>query len=124
MLRPGASPRNFPDLPRRWDGREIKWGGWGKRLRTSLDFTSSPACEGCSSATSLRQATGWWMGHHNGPFGNEWERRGMRNFHATRCGWCGHTTVFTMHDEQSWDLDETDYGEAGSYDLVQANRLL
>ncbi|MGW9020671.1 hypothetical protein ACWGOE_04205 [Leucobacter chromiiresistens] len=63
------------------------------------------------------------MLHRHGAFGNEWERRGMRNFRATRCGWCGHTTVFTMHDEQSWELDETDYGEAGSYDLVEANQL-
>lgn len=123
MLRPLANPRNFPDLPRRWDGREIRWGAWEKRIRTSLDFTFSSDCEGCGSATSLWQATGWWMLHHRLALGNEWERRGMRNFHATRCGWCGHTTVFTMRDEQSWELDETDYGAAGSYDQVEANRL-
>ncbi len=123
MLRVLASPRNFPDLPSKWDGSEIAWGAWEKRLRTSLDFIISPACEGCRSTTSLWEATGWWMRHHRIDLGCEWERRGMRNFHATRCGWCGRTTVFTMHDGQAWDLDETDYGPAGSLDPADAHTL-
>lgn len=117
MLRLLGSPRNFPELPELWDGEPVRWEAWEERIHvTHLDNS----CDGCGLASSLWQATGFF---EKSSTGSEWKRRGMRNFHAVRCGWCGHTTVYTMHDEQSWTLDETDYGPAGSYDEVDANTL-
>lgn len=121
MLRLLGSPRNFPPLPLAWDGVPIVWEQWSKRIVSSLDFAlGPPSCTGCDLHSSLWSATGWWA---RSAMGSQWQRRGMRNFHAERCGWCGHTSVFTRHDEQSWDLDETDYGPAGSLDPGTADTL-
>ena len=95
----------------------IGWEAWTKQVRvTHIDSS----CDGCGLNSSLWAATGWYM---RSSMGSEWKRRGMRNFHATRCGWCGHTTVYTMHDRQAWELDPTDYGEHGSHHLEEQQRL-
>lgn len=117
MLKLLGSPRNYPDLPKLWDGEPITWEAWEKKLPvTHID----PSCDACGLATSQWQATGFYV---RSSTGSQWRRKGMRNFHATRCGWCGHTTVYTMHDSQSWELDETDYGEHGSYDKDETETL-
>lgn len=122
MMKLLGSPRGFPELPPLWDGHPVKWGSWEKHITTSLQFSIAGAgdCDSCGLSSSLWDATGWWA---DLKLGGEWERRGMRNFHATRCGWCGNTTVYTFHDDQSWKLDETDYGASGSYDVEEQQRL-
>lgn len=117
MLRLLGSPKNFPELPRKWDGESVSWEPWKKQLPvTHVDN----ACDRCGLASSQWQAAGTFV---RTTMGGQWKRKGMRNFHATRCGWCGHTTVYTMHDNQSWELDETDYGQHGSYDVEEQQRL-
>lgn len=122
MLRLLGSPRNFPDLPALWDVVPVGWEAWEKRVPTSLDFHLKGVgqCEGCKLGSSLWQATGFWQ---RTTMRGEWGKRGMRNFHATRCGWCGHTTVYTAHDDQAWTLDDTDYGPHGSHDIDEQHRL-
>ena len=116
-LRLLGTPRAFPDLPPRWDDDLILWEAWKKRIAvTHLDNS----CDGCGLGSSLWQATGWYA---RSSTGTAWKRRGMRNFRSTRCGWCGHTTVFTMHDEQAWTLDESDYRPEGSYVTEDMERL-
>lgn len=117
MLKLLGSPRNFPALPKRWDGDEIMWEAWTKHAHvTHIDST----CDGCGMLSSLWDATGSYV---RSSMGSQWKRKGMRNFNATRCGWCGHTTVYTMHDNQSWELDASDYTEHGSYDSADADKL-
>ena len=117
VLRLFGTPHSFPDLPTLWDGESIRWEAWEKQLAvTHLDIT----CGGCGIGSSLWQSTGFW---NRSRFGSEMLRRHIRNFHAARCGWCGYTTVFTMHDNQSWELDESDYAEHGSYDIEEMETL-
>lgn len=116
-LRLLGDPRAYPNLPPKWDGEPIAWERWEKRITVShLELS----CEGCGLDSSLWHSTGWYV---RSSMGSEWKRRGMRNFHATRCGWCGHTTVYTMHDGQAWTLDESDYSPDGSYELETLETL-
>lgn len=117
MLKLLGSPRNFPDLPTLWDGEPIRWEAWEKQHRvTHLNI----ACGDCELDSSLWHSTGFWK---RSRFGSEMLRRHIRNFHATRCGWCGHTSVYTLHDQQSWELDASDYGEHGSHVTEDLERL-
>ncbi len=107
-----GSPTSHPPLPTLWDGDPIQWEPWTKRITvTHIDRS----CDGCGLDSSLWQATGFYTRSKLGGQWSEWKRRGMRNFHATRCGWCGYTDVYTMHDQQSWILDDSDYGPDGSH---------
>lgn len=115
-----GTPRGFPALPVAWDGIPVRWEAWEERIRTSLELCNGATeCEGCGLGSSLWTSTGLWR-----------RREGLRirgpelaELHATRCGWCGHTTVYTMHDGKVWTLDESDYTEHGSFDCEEARRL-
>lgn len=128
MLRLLGTPHSFPDLPQRWDGVPVRWLEYEKQQRVShLEH----ACGQCGSDTSKWHATGLWAEpgrrHVHGRYCAKQGRRGrcaeVINFRATRCGWCGHTTVYTMHDSQSWELDDSDYAEHGSFDKEEMETL-
>lgn len=113
-----GTPRAFPDLPVAWDGIPVRWEAWQERIRTSLELCHGQTeCERCGLGSSLWTSTGIWK-----------RRDGLRirelaELYATRCGWCGHTTVYTMHDDKHWTLDESDYTEHGSFDRDAVKKL-
>lgn len=128
------------DLPPRWDGRAVLWEGWDEQPMVFIcPPPDVPGCclecgsvERCIINSGLRavdetitreqifQATcvTGEMRRAGGP-----PRLGsiaVRELHVSRCPDCHHDIVFDLATSETWDLDATDYGNAGS---VQPERL-
>ncbi|NHA02059.1 hypothetical protein G5V59_27090 [Nocardioides sp. W3-2-3] len=107
VIRP---PGRLHDLPVTWDGHPVTWRGW-ESDRTSLDyhlpldesrlprlrFARGPAWSTPASCTSTAPGTS------------------LRLF-AFRCADCQVDQVYDVDSDRLWDLDDTDYGPAGSVD--------
>lgn len=130
-----GSPSSFPPLPGKWDGDLVEWSAWAAKPATSLEFHGFEArCEGCGTTARQYIATGrrqpgvgevverWVPRTFTAKWGTTYTRDFLTHapasplvqFHATRCGWCGHTTVYDQDSVELWTLDETDYGPDGS----------
>ncbi|WP_198008404.1 hypothetical protein [Leucobacter salsicius] len=130
-----GSPSSFPPLPTRWDGDVVSWDNWQEHIRTSADFHGDqPTCEGCGTDQRPHWATGsrhpsqgevietTTRHPYKAPWGTTYQTPHTRytpatatiQFHATRCGWCGHTEVFDNDSQELWTLDDTDYNTTGS----------
>lgn len=102
------------DLPPRWDGAPITWDGW-----TEPGFICPPpkeherACDQCGAIDTKRTNIGRTYA----------SRLVDRILLASRCRHCKHDTVYDMHDDHLWDLDPSDYSDAGSYELGQGALL-
>jgi ribosomal protein S27E len=99
------------DLPPKWDGVPVQWQGWSD-LRSTLVYhlpVDTLACRQCGVVDE--------------PLTNRGRRQftygvivlqGSSALMAARCRHCGHDTVTDMEAEETWDLDEEDYGPNGS----------
>lgn len=95
------------DLPPRWDGLDVTWSGW----RATTAHICPPLREACTSCGCLE-----WPTVNIGHINLGLNRRGRQTFRvltAFRCVECGADHVL---DDKGvmWDLDLTDYGDAGS----------
>jgi hypothetical protein len=123
------------DLPPKWDGRVIEWGAWAENGPIFIcDRTKRkgglyvPTCAACGSTRPKLQSVGlrhpapedtepgeYLRTHRNGtPVYAQEPMPAYRELHAERCQDCGHDTVYDMRSNESWDLDDTDYGHEGS----------
>ncbi|MEW2484176.1 hypothetical protein AB0876_31785 [Mycobacterium sp. NPDC049093] len=112
------------DLPPRWDGLPVQWGEWDD---TGRMFICPPPkkpsrCDKCGSTRSRLFCTGRiWTDPSTAPraIGRARLQRGRQLvglISAFRCPECRHDTVRDLNG-QEWDLDETDYGDEGSFDI-------
>jgi hypothetical protein len=106
------------DLPPLWDGQAVQWSAWtdegGIAGRTTLMFhvpADHWACTGCGwiRDTELR-AVGTLMPDRVNPGKFPHIRLLVR-----RCPGCRLDQVTDISTGEVWDLDETDYGDTGSW---------
>lgn len=117
------------DLPPRWDGLPVQWGDWDD---TGRMFICPPPkkpsqCDKCESTRTRLFCTGRiWTDPATAPraIGRARLQRGRQLvglISAFRCPECRHDTVRDPNG-QEWDLDETDYGDEGSFDVSVHSR--
>lgn len=100
------------DLPHLWDGRPVQWSTWQDQRLPSLVFhvpADHWACTGCGwiRDTELR-SVGTLM-----PTGGE--QHPVVRLLVRRCPGCLLDEVTDIATGQVWDLDDTDYGQTGSW---------
>jgi len=103
-------------LPPRWDGCTVEWGEW-QRDDSTLRFHRRPdCCPVCGSLAERVHAAG--KVRTDGPqvFLLRRLRTGYQpgRLYAWRCPDCQHDQVTDLAGVV-WDLDDTDYGDGGSY---------
>ena len=119
-------PRDH-DLPLRWDGLPVQWGTWSD---TSGVMICPPPkqpdrCAHCGSAAAALINIGRiWTDKHSAPTAIGRSRmRGGKHLVGLltvfRCPACEHDHVLDPNG-QSWDLDESDYTDGGSWDVAGA----
>lgn len=112
------------DLPPRWDGLPVEWGQWDDPAPM---FICPPPkqpdrCGQCGSTSAPLICSGRiWTDPASAPPGIGLGRlRGGRHLVgmllASRCPDCRHDVVLDA-EGQPWDLDDTDYGDDGSFDI-------
>lgn len=100
--------RALPDL---WDWEPVQWDAW-RDTRTTLILhvpAEHMACDKCGTVDENLVVFG--KRPRRPDLGQEFA---VRDLHAFRCRHCGHDTVTDQRTGEHWDLDETDYGPAGS----------
>lgn len=129
------------DLPPFWDGWRVVWEGWQAQPRVFVCPPPKPQpCKGCGSFAET--ITNWgraWCepgavvpyrrpkSYADAAYNQQVAREGavMLHLFAFRCPDCRRDEVMSMgsnvHDVERewWDLDESDYGDAGSEGLTQ-----
>lgn len=125
------------DLPPRWDGRTVEWGPW-QQVRTSLPFhvpLDQQACTTCGlidepltaggKVLPLPGETFEWPDVRTLPSGRTYTRGTKRVpawpvlcLVAFRCPGCGADRVHDERTGETWDLDASDYGDAGSVEVT------
>lgn len=101
--------RTLPDL---WDWEPVTWGEWITPPPSTLVLhlpVEATACDQCGTIGEILLAFGKRPARHD--LG---ETTPTKNLHAYRCADCGHNTVHDKRTGEHWDLDESDYGPAGS----------
>lgn len=123
------------DLPPRWDGHRVEWSGWEVEPWNTGRFHLRPdCCRACGHIASHHVLnTGVVMSEPGEviPYrrprtyaqaaANQAAERdgvGLGRLVAFRCPNCSHDTVSSMSRTapgvEVWELDDTDYGDAGS----------
>lgn len=131
---PLPTPPRAHDLPPRWDGQRVEWDGWRVegpvfvcppgRLEPECHLCGSPARPlvnrgrvwSAPGVTVLRRP----RTYQEAVVRQAAERDGVvvLNLWAHRCVDCGYDHVITISATQpseSWDLDDTDYDDDGSW---------
>lgn len=116
------------DLPPRWDGLPVEWGAWGDTAGVLICPPPKlpDRCTRCGSTEAALINVGRiWTDKRSAPtaIGRARLRAGKHLvglITAFRCPTCEHDHVLDPAG-QAWDLDDTDYGEDGSWD-VSADR--
>lgn len=124
-------PGRLHDLPPSWDGVPVEWSGWSTH-RTSLAYHATPdqlACRKCGSvdeslinwgkrppaaATYPGTRTKTTRSGHRYEVAAEVPAWPVRDIWAARCRHCRHDVVTDERTGEVWDLDDEDYGPAGS----------
>jgi len=110
------------DLPPRWDGMAVEWGAWTDTAGIIMcpPPKDPDLCGKCGSTRARLLCTGrMWTDPATTTVAAIASARMHRGRHlvgilaAFRCPDCDHDTVLDPIGQQ-WDLDETDYGHAGS----------
>lgn len=106
------------DLPPRWDGHPVEWENWAPELVvTHLD---RDPCAQCGSKERLRTRGIRSIRHDDNVIrfrrGRPTRPRDLRAvLCVTRCVGCRLDVVFDPWTGQWWDLDGSDYQDAGSH---------
>lgn len=117
------------DLPPRWDGHRVEWRGWEVLPPTTLERFHGVAaiCPHCASTRPQAITTGVvWVapvGLLAFPTKQRWDARGSRSggdhaaqwLTAYRCLDCHADEVEDRMTGELWVLDDSDYGDDGSY---------
>jgi hypothetical protein len=116
-------------LPVQWDGHPVAWGPWepppfvcdvygyldGSDPEAESTSRTPSRCTRCARVGVQWIATGTISRHGPATFLHT-----PHPLYAHRCPWCGHDTVYD--GENAWDLDDNDYGPAGSWPEKEARR--
>ena len=115
MVTTNARPHDLPPL---WDGRPVQWSAWtdegGLAGRTTLVFhvpSDHWACTGC----------GWIRDTDLRAVGTLLPGNGVADLYphvrlvVRRCPGCHLDQVSDLDTGEVWDLDDNDYGDAGSW---------
>ncbi len=122
------------DLPPRWDGHAVLWEGWDGHpviyicpppdvpdcclecgsVERRIINSGLRAVDDTITSAQIFQATSV-TGRGGGASGPP-RLRGIafRELHVSRCPDCHHDIVHDLATSEAWDLDATDYGDAGS----------
>lgn len=133
------------DLPPLWDGRRVDWSAWKDVEPGSLAFHAPAdafACTGCGwiSDTQLRavgrvhpEPGATFTVHRDVPSkrvpGSTWVRKTevpawpIARLVVRRCTGCGLDQVTDMETDEVWDLDPSDYTDAGSWPEAEQGAL-
>lgn len=125
------------DLPPQWDGLAVVWDGWEPSPVDPVWICPPPrtpeCCTACGSPTNPVRNRGRVArfpaithqaiadndaARDRLPEGQRWriKPKALYRLLAFRCPDCKHDVVFDSDTRESWDLDHTDYGDAGSHD--------
>lgn len=118
MTSAGLRTNRKHDLPPLWDDQPVQWQGWERPVWTTLALhlpLESLACRKCGNLAAASRNAGVvrppGAGHPT------------RRLFATRCD-CGHDQVYDLDTDELWDLEDSDYGDAGSVDPNQVQGAL
>ena len=117
------------DLPPKWDGHRVEWGGWRTPPPTTLDLhgVHADCCTHCASTAPVAMSFGMvWaapVGLIPFPAKRRWDARGTQSggdhaaqwLIAYRCPDCHTDEVEDRMTGEMWILDDTDYDDDGSY---------
>ncbi|GAB3166725.1 hypothetical protein GCM10027059_26130 [Myceligenerans halotolerans] len=123
------------DLPPLWDGRRVEWTPWRDEPHTSMVFHAPAhefACTGCGwirdaelrAVGKLHRAPGETFttpverrtrSGHRYSVNIEVPARPVARLHVRRCPGCGLDEVTDIDTGEVWDLEESDYTDAGSW---------
>ena len=123
-----TAPR-LHDLPPRWDGHRVEWGGWRTPPSTTLDPNGIHAdcCTHCGAVAPRVINFGVVWARPAGliafPARRRWDARGTRDggdhaaqwLTAYRCPVCRTDEVEDRTTRELWVLEDSDYGDDGSY---------
>ena len=125
-----AHSRN--DLPPSWDGAPVEWSAWTSN-RTTLSFhapAEALACDQCGAVdeplicwgkrppetpTFASTRTKMTKSGRKYEVAHEVKAWAVLDLIAHRCRHCGKDEVRDLRTDERWDLEESDYGAAGSY---------
>lgn len=127
------------DLPPRWDGRPVEWGEW-HQAQTTLPFhtpVADQACTACGLIAEPAISAGRIPPLASETFevpdirtlrsGRTYERGkklvpawAVVCLVAFRCTGCGADRVHDERTGETWDLDASDYGDAGSVEVLDS----
>lgn len=115
------------DLPPRWDGYAVEWSEWksSRDVRICPPPKTRERCDACGSSEPPVHSIGrvWSDGTNVLRIrrGRLRERFLVAVIYAFRCPDCQHDQVLDSlrAGGQWWDLDPTDYEDAGSWDATQ-----
>lgn len=115
------------DMPILWDGLRCAWGPWQTVTTTwTLHHPDRRRCD-CGSQAEPHDAHGivyappgtvTYLHAARTARDAKARREGepVQWLNALRCPDCGLTTVWDVRTDKCWTLDETDYGDEGSWD--------
>jgi hypothetical protein len=99
-------------LPPKWDGADVEWRAWEATDAIFICPRPKPEpCTGCRSTRSPIKNVGR-VHADDAPPGSGWSTWRLFVF---RCPDCHLDTVWDIRTGEWWELDETDYGPAGSH---------
>ncbi|QDG87138.1 hypothetical protein [Pseudarthrobacter sp. NIBRBAC000502770] len=123
--------RSRHDLPLLWDGVPVTWDAWSD-YRSTLPLhvpADKMACHECGAvdesliawgirppaeSTFTTTTTKTTRSGHKYEAQVEVPAYPVHDIYAARCRHCGHDVVTDTRTNETWDLDETDYGPEGS----------
>ena len=118
-------PRDH-DLPPRWDGMPVEWGGWHTPPEPTHAAEPDP-CDRCGAFGPwlMNRGTIWTdpnivrtigrPGVRGSGGHGRWGRHIIATLYAFRCTQCGADEASILGSHDVWVLDESDYTDAGSY---------
>lgn len=109
-------------MPVAWDGIPVTWTKWEPAAHicqwideydeSGHPLTRQVPCGHCHLPSGLWQCEGTQDYTQTGVA----RIGGVPTLYATRCDRCAATTVTDLIEEKTWDLDEDDYTDAGSWE--------
>ncbi len=111
------------DLPPKWDGLPVKWSSTWKPEADIIGWEPDP-CPQCGRIGRRAYKLGTVYQPEPPHIGVDTHNRHgpapILTIYVSRCPYCGHDTAVTMDHHsrppEQCDLDDSDYGDEGSYE--------